>query len=226
MAATETSSETSDHLDPELVDTIRDITEGDLLMVNDDTRTWEVTDVSEQSIDAPDDPRQSKRVCRLSGRNAVFSLEHVAYSEHHEATLQALETTDWVEANRTVEVQDIEILDKQVPWVVVTSGAGKYHFPDPQAAAFGEAAPACGGGNQGADYRIARISAVVPAYSGCKNCVRHEKPVEIEPVACPECTKVLCTGLLQGVCSTAVDGMSIVCPACGFEGVVDVAIRT
>jgi len=225
MAATETPSEASGHLDPELVDTITAITEGDLLLVNDDTRTWEVTDVSEQSLEAATDSRQSKRVCRLSTRKAVFAIELVEFADHHEATFQPLETPRWAEANSTYDVTNVEILEQQVPWVVVTSGAGKYHFPDPQAAAFGEAAPVCGGGNQDAEYRIARISAVVPAYSGCKNCVRHEKPVELDVVACPECQRTICSGVLQGVDSATVDGLSIVCPECGFDGVVDVLIE-
>ena len=104
----------------------------------------------------------------------MFKLELVAYSNRCEAALHVCETINWVEADWAYAVHDVKILDQQIPWVVVTSGAGKYHLSDPQAAAFGEPAQACGGGNQGAEYRIARISAVVPAYARCKSCVQRE----------------------------------------------------
>jgi len=226
MAATDTPAERSDSVDPELVDTIQSVTEGDFLVVNDRSRTWEVTDVVERPFNEPADPRESRRVCRLTSGATVFELELTTYPNRHEAALHVRETTNWVHEGQSYDVHDVVILDQQVPWVVVTSGAGKYHFPDPQTAAFGEAAPACGGGNQDAEYRLARVSAVVPAYSGCKNCIRHEKPVEFDTVSCPECHKTLCSGLLQGVGCAAVDGLSIVCPKCGFDGVVDVTVTS
>lgn len=153
MSETSPLTESDDCVDPELVDTITAITEGDLLLVNDDTRTWEVTAVSEQSLEDVTDSRQSTRVCRLSTRKAVFAIELVEFADHHEATLQPVETTRWAEANSTYDVTNVEILDQQVPWVVVTSGAGKYHFPDhrqlhsarqPQSVAAGTRMPSIG----------------------------------------------------------------------------------
>ncbi|NLV08307.1 hypothetical protein GOC83_19505 [Haloarcula rubripromontorii] len=207
---------------PALVETIQDIEAGDLLVVNGDTRTWDVTDVVERAIEDPTDDRESKRVLRLNSRSAVFGLELVRYPDHHEVSLYALESPDWTEDGRVFDVDDVEVLDQRVPWVVVSGGkAEKYHFPDPQAAAYGEAAPACGAGNQGSTYRITRCNAVVPAYSGCKDCLRHAKPVTLQAVRCPDCRKHICQGVLQRVEAAAIDGLSITCPQCGFDSVVD-----
>ncbi|GCF16073.1 hypothetical protein Harman_40080 [Haloarcula mannanilytica] len=211
---------------PALVETIQAIEEGDVLVVNGDTRTWDVTDVVERSIEDPTDDRESKRVLRLNARSAVFGLELVSYPDHHEASLHALESPDWTEDGRVFDVDDVEVLTQRVPWVVVSGGpAAKYHFPDPQAAAYGEAAPACGAGNQGSTYRITRCNAVVPAYSGCKDCLRHAKPVGLQPVQCPDCGKHICQGILQGEQVAAVDGFSITCPQCEFDGTVEVAFE-
>jgi len=49
-----------------------------------------------------------------------------------------LETNDRLKADQTYPVDDLRVLDQQVPWVVVGNGS-TYHLPDPQAAADGEA---------------------------------------------------------------------------------------
>ena len=155
----------------------------------------------------------------------MFGLELVSYGEHYETPLHALEPPDWTEDGRVIDVDDIEILNQRVPWVVVSGGkAEKYHFPDPQAAAHGEAEPACGAGNQGSTYRITRFNSVVPAYSGCKDCLRHAKPVALQLVGCPECSKFICQGVLQRVELAAIEGLSISCPRCGFEGIVEIGL--
>ncbi|EMA14879.1 hypothetical protein C435_15302 [Haloarcula marismortui ATCC 33799] len=154
----------------------------------------------------------------------MFGLELVAYPDRYTASLHVLATGDWTEEGQVFDVHDVEILTQQVPWVVVTGGADRYHFPDPQAAAFGEARPACGGGNHGATYRVVRSSTVIPTYSGCKDCLRHEKPVSLESVTCPSCSKAICHGTVQGGAVGAVDGLSITCPRCGFDGVADVVL--
>ena len=163
-----------------------------MLVVNGGTRTWDVTDVVERPIEEPTDARESKRVPRLHSKPSVFGLELVSYGEHYETSLHALESPDWTEDGQVFDVDEIEILNQRVPWVVVSGGkAKKYHFPDPRAAAYGEAEPACGAGNQGSTYRITRCNSVVPAYSGCKDCLRHAKPVALQPVECPECSKFI-----------------------------------
>lgn len=210
----------------ELFATIEAVDEGNLLVINDGTRTWEVTDVVDRSVEDPADERCHKRVCRLTSESAVFGLKLVEYSDCHEATLHVLETNHWAEENQTYAVDDVEILDQQVPWVVVGTGS-TYHFPDPHAAAYGEAAPACDAGNGDTDYRITRISTVFPAYGGCKDCVRHAKPVELQPVHCPTCHKAIGHRLFQEVGRAAIDGLSITCPRdrCNFDGVVDLALE-
>ncbi|WP_277543809.1 hypothetical protein [Haloarcula laminariae] len=213
-------------VDGELVRTIEAVEEGDFLVINDDTRTWEVTDVVDRAIEDSTDDCQSKRVCRLSSRYAVFGLELVEYLDCHEATLHVLETNDELEANRTYAVDDVQVLDQQVPWVVVGNGS-TYHFPDPHAAAYGEAEPACGVEDADNSFRITRISAVYPAYSGCRNCLRQAKPIELQPVHCPKCNKAICHGMFQEVELAAVDGLSITCPRerCDFDGVVELDLE-
>ncbi|MFC6976589.1 hypothetical protein ACFQL1_20870 [Halomicroarcula sp. GCM10025709] len=123
----------------------------------------------------------------------------------------------------------VEVLTQQVPWVVVSRSEGQaYHFPDPQATAYGEAAPACGAGNEDSEFRIVRITAVVPMYGGCKECLREDRPVTLEAVRCPDCERPICTGILRGQRVGAVEGLAITCPAqtCGFEGVVDAYVST
>ncbi|MDS0261846.1 hypothetical protein NDI56_20795 [Haloarcula sp. S1CR25-12] len=104
------------------------------------------------------------------------------------------------------------MLDQEVPWVVVEN-ASAYHFPDPHAAAYGEAAPACGVGDADDSFRITRINTVYPAYSGCRDCLRHAKPVKLQPVHCPKCNKATCHGMFQEVEMAAVDALSITCPS-------------
>jgi hypothetical protein len=224
MAATDTASVDAG-ADPALVETIQGIEEDDVLVVNGDSRTWDVTDVVERPIDDPTDARESKRVLRLTCRSAVFGLELVEYPTRHEVSLHVLETEQWVEEGQVFDVDDVEVLTQEIPWVVVSGGtADKYHFPDSRAAAYGEAKPACGAGNGEGEYRIARINAVYPAYDGCKLCLRHSKPVELSMVHCPQCEKSICQGVLQEVEQTAIDGLSITCPGCGFDGVVDIEL--
>ncbi|WP_193571781.1 hypothetical protein [Haloarcula sp. JP-L23] len=126
----------------------------------------------------------------FGGRSAVFGLELISYRDHYVASLHALETPEWTEDERVFDVHGVEVLSQQVPWVVVSGGtADKYHFPDPQAAAYGEA-----------------------------------KPVQLQPVRCPDCSKFICQGILQRVEPAAVDGLSITCPRCEYDAVVDVAL--
>ncbi|WP_284011340.1 hypothetical protein [Haloarcula pelagica] len=68
--------------------------------------------------------------------------------------------TDWTEA-----VHSVEVLIRQVPWVVVSRIEGQaYHFPAPGATAHGEAVPTRGAENNDTKFRIVRITAVVPMY--------------------------------------------------------------
>jgi len=126
MGATDTAGPVDAGVEPSLVDTIQNIEEGDVLVVNGDSRTWDVTDVVDRSIEDPNDARESKRVCRLPCGASVFGLELVAYPDRYTASLHVLATEDWTEDGRVFEVHDIEILTQQVPWVVVTGGADRF----------------------------------------------------------------------------------------------------
>jgi len=99
-------------VDGELVRTIEAVEEGDFLVLNDDSRTWEVTDVVDQHIEDPTDDCRSKRVLRLASRYATFGLELVEYPDCHEANLHVLKTNDRLEANRTYAVDDVQVLDQ------------------------------------------------------------------------------------------------------------------
>jgi len=213
-------------VDGEIVQTIEAVEEGDFLVLNVDSRTWEVTDVVDRPIEDPAYDRQSKRVLRLASRYATFGLELVEYPDCHEATIHVLETNDCFEGDQTYPVDTVQVLDQQVPWVVVGNGS-TYHFPDPQAAAYGEAEPACGVGDEDDSFRITRINTVYPAYSGCRDCLRHAKPIEIPRVHCPKCNKAICHGMFQEVELAAVDGLSITCPRerCDFDGVVELDLK-
>ncbi|EMA09749.1 hypothetical protein G9463_10120 [Haloarcula sp. JP-Z28] len=226
MGATDTAATVDAGVEPSLVDTIKNIEEGDLLVVNGTSRTWDVTDVANRTIEGPNDARESKRVCRLSCGESVLGLELVAYPDHYTASLHAPAVEDWTEESQSFDVHDVTILSQDIPWVVVTGGADKYHFPDPQAAAFGEARPACGGGNQSATYRIVRSNTVRPTYAGCKDCLRREKPVALDHVTCPSCSRSICHGILRGSAVGAVDGLSITCPHCDFDGVINVDVAS
>jgi len=62
MGATDAAATVDAGVDPSLVDTIQHIEEGDVV-VNDDSRTWDVTDIVDRAIYDPIDARESKRVC-------------------------------------------------------------------------------------------------------------------------------------------------------------------
>ena len=68
--------------DSALVEILQSVEVGDVLVVNGDTRTWDVTDAVERAIDDPTDARESKRVLRLNSRSSVFGLELVSYEDY------------------------------------------------------------------------------------------------------------------------------------------------
>jgi hypothetical protein len=107
MGATDTTATVDAGVDPALVETIQNIEDGDVLVVNGDSRTWDVTDVVDRPIEDPNDARESKRVCRLSCGGSVFGLELVTYPDRHTASLHVLATEDWTEDVRVFEVHDV-----------------------------------------------------------------------------------------------------------------------
>ena len=218
----------------DLVPTIQEISQDDLVLVNDDTRTWEVTDVVDREIGGKD-PRLSKRAIRMENPRGketnVFALVLEEYPDGYESGIHVLETTNWYEENKVYEVESVEILDTLIPWVAVRNSEKSivYHFPDPFFAARGEAAPACGG-QQGeevteGDYRIARVNAVYPAKRPCMDCARRHQPREVSKVYCPECGFGIGRGMLHGERVKAIEGVYIECAGreCDFEGVVSLA---
>lgn len=218
----------------ELASVIEEVGCEDLVLVNGTSRTWEVTDVVAHDLtDDPSDDRTAKRTLRLehtqSAGTRVFGLVFEAYADGYEARLHVLDTPHSYEEDAVYAVDSVERLETVVPWVVLRGSADTYHFPDPVAAARGEAAPACGG-PQGTDpedveHRFARIEAVYPAKRVCRNCAHRHQPRNVSKVSCPECGRVIGTGVLHGRGVDAVSGLAIECPSrsCDYEGVVRLA---
>jgi len=219
-----------------VVNTIEALEEEDLVVVNDDTRTWEVTDIVDREFGSDDD-RVSKRAVRMRNPTGhgeepnVFALILEEYPNGYEAGFHVLSSTNWYEEDRIYRVESVTVLETLIPWVVVRLGAATdtYHFPDPWFAARGEAAPACGGqpGEDVAevDHRLVRVNVVYPAKRACMDCARRHRPREVPKLNCPECGHGIGLGLLHGKSVTAVEGVAIECPGrdCDFEGVVDLA---
>lgn len=213
-----------------LVETITAIEEGDLVVINDFARTWEVTDVVDRELaDDPADARRSKRAVRLVAETgsirSVFALTLEAYPDRYETALHVLATPYWYEEDREFAVEAVEILETDFSWVVAdcSNGSAVFHVPDPVAAAVGEAAPICApDGVDETDYRFVRRHAVRPARRACKDCARGHQPVAAD-LACPECDHRLGRSVVQGVARTAVQEIVITCPACGFTGPLSVA---
>lgn len=206
---------------------IEDIQEENLVIVNDDTRTWEVTETVTKQYGADDD-RESKRVVRLeSGTEDVFALVLEEYPDHrYHAQLHVLETKNWYEEGQVYDVESVEILDTIIPWPVVrrSGGSDVFHRPDPFTAAYGEAMPACEGAHIGEpdDYRFVGIQKIYPAKRPCMDCFRRRVPREVERINCPECGRLIGSGLFHGNGVNGIEGVQIDCPdrKCEFNGVV------
>jgi hypothetical protein len=218
---------------PALAETLTTLTADDLVVINGDRRTWAVQEVVEQDLQHTPDARQHKHAVRVRtsgpGDATACGLLLETYPDRQEAGVHVLEAANWYEAGKRYALNSLEQLVTQVPWVVcrATGSSDVYHFPEPMAAARGEARPACGGCNGATDieYRIVRVNAVYPAKRACMDCARRHRPRELEPVSCPDCGRAIGAGLLQGPRVDAVAGVTVRCPGqeCSFAGEVSLS---
>lgn len=211
----------------DLAATIENVEQHDLLVVNNDRRTWTVTTVVEETFDAAD-ARDRKRVLRLETTEAECGLILRAYPDRYEAELRVLETDQWLE--REIEafaVTSVRVLDTKPDWVVVgRHESDRYHRADPTAMLDGRVEPLCANGaayrnGSGSRFTLERIHDVFPRLLPCKTCFRHNEPERLGDVRCPECDTKIIDGFLIGTHHDLVRGLDVECPqSCGFEGVV------
>lgn len=163
----------------EVVNIIHGIEEGDFLHVNDGSRTWTVTEVVTTYFD-DDDSRECQNGIRLEYSTGVATHDFVTraivcdtYPEVSTATLHILSAERPGEEGRSLPVESVERFRASLEWVVVRPGgrAGKWHRPDPAAAARGQAAAACGRGPIEGGSRFVNLSLIDSSYDPCKVCV-------------------------------------------------------
>jgi hypothetical protein len=128
-------------IDLDIAETIEEVESGDLVLVNDDTRTWEVTTVAVRDLTKQaKDERLSKRGVRPQSQSGnsqtTVALILETYPEEYRAACHVLETDRWYAEDQVFEVESVERLETVIPWIVVRAGSiDTYHFPDPLAAA-------------------------------------------------------------------------------------------
>jgi hypothetical protein len=218
----------------EVAKTVREIEDGDVVVVNRDGRTWLITDVADVSVSDDDTDRQKKRAVRMQSRRkqetyaATVALVLVEYPDHKEAAVHVLDAANRLEKDGVYAVDHVEILNPEPTWVVVQRAGttDAFHLPAPVPAARGDALPACGGrpGDVDAEeYRLVSRMAITPGPQICRDCARRQRPRELETVVCPDCERNIASGLLQGPRSQGVTGLRVECPEsdCSFTGAVD-----
>mgnify|MGYP007026970262 CR=1 FL=1 len=208
--------------------TVAELSEGDLVVVNDTRRTWEVTDVVDQS-DRED--AQHRRVLRLrasaSGDPDIAGLVSTVHSNHHDCRFEILHTDYWYLEDHTESVEAIEHLETTSEWVVASrSGDGVvYHLPDPIAVCRGDARPAChetAAAYSNSEWRIVVRHLLQEVQRPCKECFRRHRPRVCERVQCPDCDRLITTPFFQGSHPELVEALVVDCPAddCEFSGAV------
>ncbi|MDL0126606.1 hypothetical protein [Halobacterium salinarum] len=234
MTAASRMTEREAHtVDAEVVDTVRSIDDDDVVVVNDDGRTWLVTDTVERRLSGDETPRERKWAVRLQSHRgedastATAALVLVAFTDHYEAALHILDGKDRIEDGQVYALEHVAILDPDPSWVVVQRAGHStvFHFPAVRPASRGEALPACGGQPGPVDpseYRIVSRT-VVPGLTVCRDCARRQRPRAFETVTCPACGRNLTSGVLQGPRVAGVTGLQVDCPEadCSYSGIVD-----
>lgn len=227
------ATEDAQPIEPAVADTIREIEADDVVVVNEDGRTWLVTDAIEASLADDSTDRVSKWAVRLQSKRsqepgaATIALVLVEYPDHEEGVVHVLDPAKRLERDATYRVDRVEVLDPEPSWVVVQRAghSSVFHLPAPEAAATGEALPACGGQpgeNDPSEYRVVARRAV-PGLQVCRDCARRQRPRELDTVTCPACGRNIVSGLLQGPRPSGVDGLELECPEsdCSYHGTVD-----
>lgn len=184
MATTEdTPNSEDDHEVPHaLAERVKRIDEGDLLQFNDDRRTWDVTDVVTETFDDTDS-RDSQCAVRLHYNPTretpqVVGLILDRYPGHAEVSLNFLQSDRLGEEGTVVSLEELELFDIELEWVVVQGGnpARKWHRPDPDAALRGEAEPVCPRAPTESDFRFVQWNLIKSHYEPCKTCMTEYVP--------------------------------------------------
>jgi len=234
MPATRAVEREAHTVDGETAGVVRSIDDDDVVVVNDDGRTWLVTDAVERQLDGDETARERKWAIRLQSRRgddastATAALVLVGFADHYEAALHILDGKDRVEDGQVYAVESVEVLEPDPSWVVVQRAghSSVFHLPAPEPASRGAALPACGGQPGPVDpseYRLVGRR-LVPGLTVCRDCARRHRPRGFETVTCPGCGRNLATGVIYGPRVTGITGLTVACPAadCSYNGTVDV----
>jgi len=185
-------SSSTKQVSADVAKTVREIEDGDVVVVNRDGRTWLVTDVAEVSVADDDTDRREKRAVRMQSHRgtepdaATVALVLVRYPDHEEAAVHILEAANLLEKDGVYSVDHVEILEPEPSWVVVQrAGHSKvFHLPAPVPAASGDALPACveqRGDVDAEDYRLVSRQVVTPGRQVCRDCARRQRYANWRP---------------------------------------------
>ena len=220
----------TDTVTDEIATVVEGLEERDLVAINDDDRTWRVTDIVERDLSGKDDDRLQRRAIRLKtsgGDSDTAALVCDKYPTRCEIGLHPLSSRNFVEEGRVYAGTSIDCLNLDPEWIVHRKEGtpASYHLPDPQAAAHGDALPACdahAAARDDPEYRFVARTLVDAHQDICRDCARRFQPRDLPRLTCPDCGCTIGNGVLYGPCVSAVKTLSYDCPNCTFEGTISV----
>lgn len=218
----------TDTVDDEIAAVVDALEERALVVINDDDRTWRVTDIVDRDLSKKDDKRLQRRAVRLeaSGDDPdTAALVCDQYPSRYEAGLHPLSSRNFVEEGRVYAVTSIDRLDLEPEWIVHRKEGtpDSYHLPDPQAAARGDALPACDAHKAARDepeYRFAARSLVDVHQDICRDCARRFQPRDLPRLTCPSCGCTVGNGVVYGPRVDVLDTFTFNCPRCPFDDTI------
>lgn len=172
MGVTNRDPETTSDSKEAIAETIKNLHETDLIVINGDTRTYHVTDVVEQVGD-DGDAFTNRYVIRLEWHRGDGRLALVL-EERTKAKIEVhvLQDDRLPGEGGTYDVEAVEIIPTNLEWVIHYRGRNHYHRPDPEAAARGQAEPFCGMGAEGIEPKFRRRGNLHPGQEACAHCFR------------------------------------------------------
>lgn len=156
--------------------TLEDVEKGAYLVVNDDRRTWVVTEDGWEEIGAESDPREWKRTVRIQdgGGRADAAIIVEDYGDRVEGCLYIHDSPKRHEPDTVHALEGVEVVDTEAMWVLTGKNKDHYHLPDALSAARGWAEPACGV-EVDCKWRFVRSSALQPIKDPCMSCFRERE---------------------------------------------------